>query len=271
MSPRPATSGRAPGAPKTAHEYLPLDDLDAVIFDMDGVVTDTARVHARAWKRTFDGFLRSRSERNGEPFVPFERSDYLRLVDGKPRYDGVTSFLAARGISLPRGESSDAPGYETVCALGNLKDHEFECEVEASGPQPYRSTLDLIATLRDRGLATALVTASRHGRPLLERAGITGLFDAIVDGVDADRDGLAGKPDPAIYLAAADRLSVPPGRAAVVEDALAGVEGGRRGRFRLVVGVDRGAGADRLRERGADVVVSDLSELDVPEPPAAAR
>ncbi len=238
-------------------------DLDAIVFDMDGVVTDTAKMHARCWKRVFDRFLKLRSEAGGSPFEPFEPSDYLHFVDGKPRYDGVASFLASRGISLVQGRPSDPPGYDTICALGNLKDQEFERDVATHGARPYASSLAFIEKARARGVKTALITSSRHGRPMLQSAEITDLFDAIVDGVDSDQRHLAGKPDPAIYLTAAGLLSVPPGRSAVVEDALAGVEAGRRGCFGLVVGVDRGAGAGELLARGADIVVSDLSELEV--------
>jgi len=230
---------------------------------MDGVVTETAMTHARSWKRVFDDFLHQRSAATGEPFRPFELSDYLHFVDGKPRYDGAASFLASRDILLPDGNQTDPPGYDSIFSIGNLKDHEFQREVTRDGVRPYRSTLEFIAKVRDRGLKTALITSSRHGRAILQLAGITDLFDGIVDGVDADRNRLAGKPDPSIYLAAASLLSVSPDRAAVVEDALAGVEAGRNGQFALVVGVDRGAGEAELLAHGADIVVSDLAELDL--------
>ena len=255
----PVTSGRA-DSPRAS---LPVDRLEAIVFDMDGVVTETANLHARSWKRVFDDFLLLRSAITGEPFRPFELGDYLQFVDGKPRYDGAASFLTSRDIFLPPGNPTDPPGHESISSIGNLKDREFEREVAESGVRPYASTLALIRKARARGLKTALITSSRHGRAILQLAGITGLFDAIVDGVDADRDHLAGKPDPAIYLAAAALLSVPPDRTAVIEDALAGVEAGRNGHFALVVGVNRGAGEAELLVHGADLVVSDLSELDL--------
>jgi trehalose 6-phosphate phosphatase len=256
---RPPTTARRETNSGTS---LPVNRLDAIVFDMDGVVTETAMIHARSWKRVFDDFLRTRSEVAGEPFRPFELTDYLQFVDGKPRYDGAASFLASRDIFLPQGNPTDPPGYDSISSIGNLKDHEFQRQVAKDGIRPYASTLEFIRNVRARGLKTALITSSRHGRAVLKLAGITDLFDAIVDGVDADRHRLAGKPDPGIYLAAASLLSVPPGRTAVVEDALAGVEAGRNGHFALVVGVDRGAGEAELLEHGADLVVSDMSEFD---------
>ncbi len=244
---------------------LPVDRLDAIVFDMDGVVTETATIHAQSWKRVFDHVLRSRADITGEPFRPFEPADYLHFVDGKPRYDGAASFLASREISLPPGNPTDPPGYDSISSIGNLKDHEFEQQVARDGVRPYRSTLEFIREARARGLKTALITSSRHGRAILQLARIIDLFDAILDGVDAERNHLAGKPDPSVYLAAASLLSVPPGRAVVVEDALAGVEAGRNGRFALVVGVDRGAGEAELLAHGADIVVSDMSEVSLGE------
>ena len=247
----------------TAKVTVAIDRLDAVIFDMDGVVTDTAQTHARSWKRVFDDFLHARSERTGEIFLPFGDEDYLRYVDGKPRYDGAESFLSSRRITLERGASSDPPGHNTVCALGNLKDREFERAVKKEGVQPFESTVTLIRSLRSHGIRVALISSSRHAKTLLAAASITDLFDAIIDGRHAEALGLPGKPDPAIFLAAARQLAVEPSRAAVVEDALAGVEAGHRGGFCLVIGVDRSLQADALREHGADVVVSDLADLEL--------
>ena len=242
---------------------LPADRLDAVVFDMDGVITDTATVHDRCWRSVFDDFLRARSACTGEALRLFDEEDYLRYVDGKPRYDGVASFLSSRGIALDRGLPSDAPGYDTVCAIGNLKDKEFERIVTKDGVTVFESTVSLIRSLRSHGISTALISSSRHAKAILAATGITDLFDAIVDGVDAEALELPGKPDPAIFLAAARQLEVSPSRAAVVEDALAGVEAGRRGGFGFVVGVDRISHADALRENGADVVVKDLSDLSL--------
>jgi alpha,alpha-trehalase len=236
--------------------------MEAVIFDLDGVVTNTAEVHAEAWKRLFDGYLAARAERLGEPFRPFDRSsDYRRFVDGKPRYEGVASFLASRRIELPFGSPEDQEERETVCGLGNRKNRYFREALAGRGPDPYPTTLELIAALRRRGVRIAVVSSSRNCGAVLEAAGIEGLFDAKVDGVDAAELGLPGKPDPALFLDAARRLGVDPAHAAVVEDAIVGVEAGRRGAFALVVGVDRGAQAAALADAGADVVVSDLAEL----------
>jgi beta-phosphoglucomutase family hydrolase len=238
-----------------------LDGLDAVVFDTDGVLTDTARVHAAAWRRLFDEYLAQRAARRDEPFRPFEDADYLRRVDGRSRYDGVAGFLASRGITLPWGDPADPPERETVCGLGNAKDRVFLAHLRDHGAQAVPTSVAFVRRLRERGLRTAVVSASRNMVPVLKAAGVRDLFDAEVDGVEADRLGLAGKPDPALFLEAARRLGVAPARAAVVEDALAGVEAGRRGRFAVVVGVDRGGQAAALAERGADVVVADLGEL----------
>jgi alpha,alpha-trehalase len=250
---------------------LPLDRLEAVVFDTDGVLTDTASVHAAAWKRLFDGYLEQRSARLGEPFRPLEQADYLRYVDGRPRYDGVAGFLASRGITLPWGEETDPPDRETVRGLGNAKDRAFLAHLRDHGARPFPSSEALVRRLRAAGARTAAVSASRNMVAVLEAAGLAGLFDVEVDGVEADRLGLAGKPDPALFLEAARRLGVAPGRAAVVEDALAGVEAGRRGGFGLVVGVDRSGQAAALAERGADLVVDDLGRLEVAGRAAAGR
>ncbi len=242
---------------------VPIDRIDGFIFDMDGVVTDTARLHARCWKRVFDEYLRARSNTTGETLRPFDEEDYLRYVDGKPRYDGVESFLSSRSIYLEHGSPSDPPGYDSVCALGNLKDKDFERTVKEEGVTPIESTLALLRSLRSLGISTALISSSRHAKAILTMAGISNLFDAIVDGVDADTLGLPGKPDPAIFLTAARHLGIAPSRAAVVEDALAGVEAGHRGGFNFVIGIDRRSHADALRQHGADIVVEDLSDVEL--------
>ncbi|GAA3203142.1 hypothetical protein GCM10010486_86640 [Nonomuraea roseoviolacea subsp. carminata] len=237
---------------------IDLATVHAVVFDTDGVVTDTARVHAAAWKHVFDAFLRGRS-------APFDvRDDYLRHVDGRPRLDGVRTFLASRGITLPEGSPGDGPDAATVHGLGAAKDALFVAEIGRHGVAAFPSTVALLHELRRRGCRTAVVSASRHCRAMVASAGLTHLFDVTVDGVEAARLGLAGKPDPALFLEAAGRLGTPAGRTAVVEDALPGVEAGRRGGFALVVGVDRsGERAAALRAAGADAVVEDLAELSV--------
>jgi alpha,alpha-trehalase len=242
---------------------ISLDRLDAVIFDTDGVLTDTASVHAAAWKRLFDDYLERRAARLGEPFRPFTGADYLRHVDGRPRYDGVAAFLAARGVALPPGDPADSPGRETVCGLGNAKDRLFVANLREHGARAFAGSVGLVHRLRAAGAKTAVVSASRNMLAVLDSAGLRDLFDAQVDGVEAEALGLEGKPNPALFLEAARRLGVAPERAAVVEDALAGVEAGRRGGFGLVIGVDRSGQAAALAERGAEVVVDDLAQLEV--------
>lgn len=242
-----------------------LEELAAVIFDMDGVVTDTAAVHAAAWKRLFDGYLRERSRRTGEPFRPFDIDrDYRRYVDGKPRSDGVRDFLGSRGVVLSEGDPDDPPDRETVRGLGNSKDRYFLEHIKEDEVKPYPGTVNLVRSLQAAGVGTAIISASRNLVEVLDAAGIPDLFSVRVDGVESDRLGLKGKPDPAIFLEAARRLGVEPDRAAIVEDALAGVEAGRRGGFALVIGVDRTGHAEELRARGADIVVSDPVELIPP-------
>lgn len=243
---------------------FPIDRLDVVIFDMDGVVSDTARVHERCWKRVFDDFLRRRSDRGDEVLRPFTEDDYTHYVDGKPRYDGVESFLTSRHISLARGAPSDPPGHGTVCALGNLKDLDFERAVTEEGVTLFQSTITFLRSLRAHHVRTALISSSRHARAILTAAHIEDLFDTIVDGLDAEALSLPGKPDPEIFLTAARRLRVTPIRAGVVEDALAGVEAGRRGGFGFVVGIGRTSDGRDLIDHGADVAVNDLSELELP-------
>ncbi|MCK2215930.1 HAD-IA family hydrolase [Actinomadura sp. ATCC 31491] len=238
---------------------LDLGGLRAVVFDTDGVVTDTARVHAAAWKHVFDGFLRARG---GAPFDV--RADYLAHVDGRPRLDGVRTFLASRGITLPEGGPGDEPGRATVWGIGLAKDALFVREIEEHGVAAFPSTVALLHELRRRGCRTAVVSASRHCRAVVAAAGLLHLFDALVDGNDAARLGLPGKPDPALFLEAARRLELPPAEVAIVEDALPGVEAGRRGGFGTVLAVDRsGTQAAAMRAAGADAVVGDLAEAAV--------
>jgi len=249
-------------SPMSDRTETSLADLDAVIFDMDGVVTQTAIVHAAAWKKLFDAYLQKRSAKTGEAFVAFdEAQDYERYVDGKNRYDGVRSFLQSRGITLPPGTPDDPPGDDTVCAMGNGKDAYFLKQVREEGVRPYPSTVALIRDLRATGKGIGLVSASRNAEEVLTAAGVIDLFDARVDGVVAADLGLRGKPDPAMFLEAGRRLGVRPAQAAVVEDALSGVAAGAAGNFALVVGVARTGQHDALLEAGADVVVADLAEL----------
>lgn len=233
-------------------------ELQAAIFDLDGVVTRTAEVHAAAWKETFDPLLITLGI--AEPFDIAR--DYLEFVDGKPRYDGVRSFLASRSIGLPDGAPDDPPGAATVYGIGKQKDALFRACLERDGVHVFPSSVALIEALRSRGIKTAVVTSSRNGRLILRRAGIFGLFDAVIDGRDFDEGGLRGKPAPDGFLKCARLIDVAPSHAAVIEDAVSGVDAARRGGFGLVVGVDRGGNAAALSANGADIVVADLDALD---------
>lgn len=236
------------------------EDLDAVIFDLDGVITDTAAVHLEAWNRMFNGFLEEHTE--GGDHAPFTEEDYLRYVDGRPRYDGVRTFLQSRDIELPEGDPSDSSDALTVCGLGNRKNDAFRRMLD-EGVQPYPTSVTLVESLRSAGVHTALVSSSRNAGAVLEAAELSHLFEVRVDGNDVIERGLPGKPDPALFLDAAAQLGVEPARAAVVEDAISGVQAGSNGSFGLVIGVDRGEQADQLLANGADVVVGDLGELTV--------
>jgi alpha,alpha-trehalase len=235
-------------------------EFDAVLFDLDGVVTATDRLHASAWKQAFDEFLEKQAE--GGSFTPFDKqSDYEDYVDGKPRYDGAQSFLESRGIDLARGDPDDPPGKETVCGIANRKNQLFEEALKTEKVDVFESTLAWIRQLREAGIKTAVVSSSKHCKAILANAGIADLFDARVDGQTTDRLGLKGKPAPDTYLKAAEMLGAAADRAVVVEDALAGVEAGRNGGFGLVVGVDREHDAEALRAHGADIVVDDLRDM----------
>ena len=236
--------------------------IDAVLFDLDGVVTDTASGHTAAWQQMFDEFLRARSTETGSAERPFDPDiDYRTYIDGKPRYDGVRDFLTSRGIELPFGKSGDSPQERTICGLGNAKNGFFRAWLEA-GPVPvFPGSLRLIAELRAAHVKLGLFTASRNGRDVARRAGLDGLFDVIFDGNDTVELGLAGKPDPAVLLETAARLDVDRRRAVVIEDALAGVTAGAAGSFGLVIGVARDGDKDRLAAHGADIVVGDPAEL----------
>ncbi len=237
--------------------------LRALVVDLDGVLTRTAAVHARAWKAMFDDFLADYAAQTGETQPSFDiRSDYPRHLDGKPRERGIADFLQSRGIELPEGGPDDAPDAWTQVGLGKRKNRLFREAVERDGVEVYWGSVAKVERLRAMGVRTGLVTSSRNGRMILHRSGLADLFDVILDGEDAQRAQLAGKPDPAVYLEAARRLDCAPAQTAVVEDALAGVEAGRRGGFGLVVGIDRADQAAALREHGADLVLADLADLD---------
>lgn len=252
-----------PEAGKELVVWLLPRTLDAVIFDMDGVVTRTAVLHAAAWKQLFDEFLKARAGKRGS-FRPFDiEADYQRYVDGKPRYDGVASFVASRGISLPYGRPDDPPNAETVCGLGNRKDDFFHQMLKRKGVDVYESTVRLIRRLKGAGIKTGIFSASRNAGPILAAARIDHLFDAKVDGVDAEGLRLPGKPSPQTLLELARRLGASPARTAVVEDAIAGVQAGRAGDFALVIGVNRSGKPGTLLVNGADVEVSDLSQVEL--------
>ncbi|MFI2510776.1 HAD family hydrolase [Streptomyces sp. NPDC018972] len=234
------------------------DDILACLFDLDGVVTKTAVVHAAAWREMFDAFLR---ERDGDAFRPFTDADYDEYVDGRPRADGVRTFLASRGIELPGGDPGDPPGARTVHGLGNRKNELLLAKIRTDGVEAYDGTLRYLAAVRARGLRTAIVSSSANCRDVLRSIGAEDLFDVRIDGVVAAERGLPGKPEPDTFLAAARDLGVEPSRAAVFEDALAGMDAGRAGHFGYVVGVDRVGQTDALYAHGADRVVTDLAEL----------
>jgi beta-phosphoglucomutase family hydrolase len=238
------------------------DGVTACLFDMDGVVTQTAKVHAAAWKEMFDDFLREHAKSTGSEFVPFDlHHEYDAYVDGKPRLDGTRSFLESRGIELPEGSPDDPPGKATINGLGNKKNELVLAKLATDGVQVYDDTIAYIHAVRDKGIATAIVSSSANTQQVLDSAGIAGLFDVRVDGQVAKERGLRGKPAPDTFLAAAEELHVPASQAAVFEDALAGVEAGRAGHFAFVVGVDRVGQAAALKQHGADIAVQDVAEL----------
>jgi len=238
------------------------DGVRACLFDLDGVLTQTAKVHAAAWKEAFDGYLRERAERTGDDFVPFDAiADYDSFVDGKPRADGTRSFLQSRQIDLPEGDADDPPDAETVQGVGNRKNDILLRRIRADGVQAYDGSVAYVRAARDAGLGRAVVSSSTNCADVLFAAGLADLFEQRIDGVVAEQRQLRGKPAPDTFLAGARALGVQPGEAAVFEDALAGVEAGRAGGFGFVIGVDRVGQAEALREHGADLVVTDLAEL----------
>lgn len=238
------------------------DGVRACLFDLDGVLTQTAKVHAAAWKQMFDEYLRSRAEKQGETFREFDAvRDYDEYVDGKPRYDGVRSFLESRGITLPEGTASDPPAAETVHGLGDRKNELVTALIHERGVESYEGSVRYVEAVRDAGLRRAVVSSSANAAAVLAAAGIADLFETVVDGHAVESQGLRGKPAPDTFLAGARALEVAPAEACVFEDALAGVEAGRAGDFGFVVGVDRVGQAAELSRHGADVVVGDLAEL----------
>jgi beta-phosphoglucomutase family hydrolase len=238
------------------------EQIKGCLFDLDGVITRTATVHAAAWKQMFDEFLFSRAAETGEAFVPFDsHDDYDRYVDGKPRLDGTRDFLRSRGIDLPEGSEDDPPGTPTVYGLSNRKNDLVLTRIREDGVEVYDGSTAYVEAVRAAGLRTAVVSSSANTKDVLETTGLSGLFDAVIDGVVARERGLRGKPAPDTFLAGADAVGVRPAEAAVFEDALAGVAAGRAGHFGYVVGVDRVGQADALRAHGADVVVRDLGDL----------
>jgi beta-phosphoglucomutase family hydrolase len=238
------------------------DRYDAVLLDLDGVITDTASIHAACWKQMFDEYLQKRATQRGEAFRPFDiATDYRLYVDGKPRYDGVRDFLTSRGIRLPQGSPDDPAQAETVDGLGNRKNDLVNKIIEEKGVEPYDGSVELIHQLRDRGFKIAVVTSSQNCTAVLKAAKLDHFFDVQVDGNVIHAQHLTGKPAPDTYLMAARLLGVEPARAVVVEDALSGVEAGSNGHFGLVIGVARKGNADELRRHGANLVVNDLGEL----------
>ena len=238
------------------------DSVHAILFDLDGVLTDTASVHTTAWKAMFDDFLRKRADENDEEFVPFDPDkDYLEYVDGKPREDGVRSFLESRGIDLPEGDADDPPDADTVHGLGTRKNDAFQKALHEDGVKVFDGSRRYLDAVKEAGLKVAVVSSSANTQEILKVAGIEQFVQQRVDGVTLREEHLDGKPAPDSFLRAAELLDVEPSAAAVFEDAISGVEAGHAGHFGYVVGVDRHGEGDKLRESGADVVVKDLADL----------
>jgi trehalose 6-phosphate phosphatase len=234
--------------------------IKALIFDLDGVVTQTARVHAQAWKQLFNEYLQKISVKNGQEYLPFNiETDYLKYIDGIPRYDGVRNFLVSREIILPEGKLQDKPGAETVSGLGNLKNHYFQKLIKEKGVDVYSDTIAWIKEQQRHGMRTAVISASRNCKAILDAANLSDLFEIRVDGEVAAKLSLKGKPAPDIFLEAARQMGVPPNRTAIFEDAFSGVEAGKAGGFALVVGVDRSNVSAELLSRGADIVVKEFT------------
>jgi beta-phosphoglucomutase family hydrolase len=256
------TNGERSTRQQDSKSAISRDQYDAVLLDLDGVITDTASVHAACWKQMFDEYLRKRATQKGETFRPFDpAADYRLYVDGKPRFDGVRDFLISRGIRLPEGSPDDPPEAETVCGLGNRKNELVNKIIEDIGVEPYEGSVKFLHQLRSQGFKIAVVTSSQNCAAVLRAAKLGALFDIRVDGNTILAEHLAGKPAPDTFLMAAKLLGVEPARAVVIEDALSGVEAGSNGNFELVIGVARKGNAEELRRHGAHLVVNDLGEL----------
>ena len=238
------------------------DRYDAVLFDLDGVITNTAKIHAACWKKMFDEYLQQRATQRGEPFKPFDLvTDYRLHVDGKPRYDGVRDFLTSRGVQLPEGDPDDPPEAETVCGLGNRKNRLVTKAIEETGVQAYEGSVRFVRQLRRDGFKVAIVSSSENCAAILKAANLDDLFEVRVDGAMVEAEQLAGKPAPDTFLIGARLLGVEPARTVVVEDAISGVQAGLSGNFGLVIGVSRKGDAEELKRHGAHLVVNDLDEL----------
>lgn len=236
--------------------------LKGFIFDLDGVVTDTAQAHASAWKALFDEYLSKRHNSHGEPFIEFGiNTDYLDYVDGKPRYEGVRAFLDSRNIQLPFGDPTDGPDQETICGLGNKKNYLFKKVIEEKGVKVYKTSVQWIHQLKSQGIKVAMATSSKNGPLILKKAGLDNLFEATVDGNVSAKLELKGKPFGDIFVEAARRLNLKPSVCAVIEDAISGVQAGKEGKFLLVIGVARTNPKTALLRNGADIAVKDLGEL----------
>jgi beta-phosphoglucomutase family hydrolase len=248
--------------PQHKSKQVNRDQYDAVLFDLDGVITNTANLHATCWKQMFDEYLLKRAKQSGEPFRPFDlATDYRLHADGKPRFDGVRDFLKSRGIQLPEGNVDDPAEVETVCGLGNRKNDLVNHAIADVGVEPYDGSVQFIHQLRRNGFKIAVVTSSQNCTAVLRAAKLDDLFEVRVDGNTIEAERLAGKPDPATFLMAARLLGVEPARTVVIEDAISGVEAGSKGSFGLVIGVARKGNPEELKRHGAHLVVDDLGEL----------
>ena len=237
------------------------DKYDAILFDLDGVITNTANMHATCWKKIFDEYLQTRSTKTGKTFRSFEiATDYKLHVDGKTRFDGARDFLKSRGITLPEGTHDDPPHKETVCGIGNRKSNLVTKVIKTDGIEVYEGSMTFLKHVKEIGMKTAIVTSSENSQAVLQAAGIRDVFDAQIDGTTIVDQHLAGKPAPDSYLKAVQLLEVQPKRAVVIEDAISGVQAGVKGGFGLVIGIDRKGYAEELKKNGAHIVVSDLSE-----------